>query len=61
LTQKVEWQRGELEVIALPLNLMLDGALEVINEAAFDQCDEALIEGDDPFEVNPDVLQELLA
>jgi uncharacterized tellurite resistance protein B-like protein len=61
LTQKVEWQRGELEAIALPLNLMLDGALEVINEAAFDQCDEALIEGDDPFEVNPDVLQELLA
>jgi len=40
---------------------MLDGALEVINEAAFDQYDEAVIEGDDPFEVNADVLQELLA
>jgi TerB-C domain len=40
---------------------MLDGALEVINDAAFDRCDEAVIEGDDPFEVNSDVLQELLA
>ena len=49
LAQKTEWQRAELEAIALALNLMLDGALEVINEAAFDQCDEAVIEGDDPF------------
>jgi TerB N-terminal domain/TerB-C domain/Tellurite resistance protein TerB len=61
LTQKSEWQRNELEAIARSLNLMLDGALEAINEAAFDQCDEALIEGEDPFEINPDVLQELLA
>jgi TerB N-terminal domain/TerB-C domain/Tellurite resistance protein TerB len=61
LGQKAEWQRAELEAIALTLHLMLDGALEVINEAAFDRCDEALIEGDDPFEINPDVLQELLA
>jgi tellurite resistance protein len=61
LAHKPEWQRAELEAIALTLNLMLDGALEVINEAAFDQCDEAVIEGDDPFAVNSDVLQELLA
>jgi uncharacterized tellurite resistance protein B-like protein len=61
LGQRTEWQRKELEAIATGLNLMLDGALEVINEAAFDRCDEAVIEGDDPFEVNSDVLQELLA
>jgi len=61
LGQKTEWQRSELEAIALSLNLMLGGALEAINEVAFDQCDDAVIEGDDPFEVNPDVLQELLA
>jgi hypothetical protein len=61
LAQQSEWQREQLETIARSLNLMLDGALEVINEAAFDRCDEALIEGDDPFEINPDVLQELLA
>ena len=61
LGQKTEWQRSELEAIALSLNLMLGGALEAINEVAFDQCDDAVIEGDNPFEVNPDVLQELLA
>jgi uncharacterized tellurite resistance protein B-like protein len=61
LGQKPEWQRSELEAIAAGLKLMLDGALEVINDAAFDRCDEAVIEGDDPFEVNSDVLQELLA
>jgi uncharacterized tellurite resistance protein B-like protein len=61
LSQQSEWQRDELEPIARSFNLMLDGALEVINEVAFDRCDEALIEGDDPFEINPDVLQELLA
>jgi uncharacterized tellurite resistance protein B-like protein len=55
------WQRGELEAIATQLDLMLDGALEVINEAAFDRCDEAVTEGDDPIEVNSDVLRELLA
>jgi TerB-C domain len=61
LEQKAEWQRSELEAIAAGLSLMLDGALEVINDVAFDRCDEAVIEGDDPFEVNLDVLQELLA
>jgi TerB N-terminal domain/TerB-C domain/Tellurite resistance protein TerB len=61
LGKKMEWQRSELESIAAALSLMLDGALEVINDVAFDRCDEAVIEGDDPFEVNSDVLQELLA
>ncbi|MBD3881626.1 TerB N-terminal domain-containing protein [Phormidium tenue FACHB-886] len=61
IAQKPEWQRSELEAIAARLSLMLDGALEVINEAAFDRCDEAVIEGDDPLEVNPIVVQELLA
>jgi tellurite resistance protein len=56
LTQKTSWQRGELQAIATQLRLMLDGALEVINEAAFEAIDEALTEGDNPIEVNPDSL-----
>jgi hypothetical protein len=56
LTQKSNWQRGELQAIATQLHLMLDGALEVINEAAFEAIDEALTEGDNPIEVNPDSL-----
>ena len=54
------WQREELEAIAAKLNLMLDGALEVINESAFDLCDEAVIEGDNTLEVNREVLEEIL-
>lgn len=60
MAQKSHWQREELAPIAAQFDLMLDGALEVINEVAFDQCDEALIEGDNPIEVNAEVLEELL-
>ncbi|KAM3108880.1 tellurite resistance TerB family protein [Phormidesmis sp. 146-33] len=61
LSKQTCWQRDELNVIALQFNLMLDGALETINELAFDRCDEPIFEGDDHIEVNADVLQELLA
>jgi TerB-C domain len=55
------WSREDLLRVAQQLDLLLDGALELINEAAFDRCDEALTEGEDPLEVNPTVLQELLS
>jgi tellurite resistance protein len=60
LKKQTVWQREDLATIATNLDLMLDGALEVINEVAFENCDEAVIEGDNCLEVNPDVLQELL-
>jgi chromosome segregation ATPase len=55
------WSREDLVRVAQQLDLLLDGALELINEAAFDRCDEALTEGEDPLEVNPNVLQEMLS
>jgi hypothetical protein len=62
LAAKSDWPRTELEAIARPLDLMLDGALEVINELAFERTDEPVTEenakGD--IEVNQTVLQELL-
>ncbi len=61
LRQQTVWSREDLVQVAQRLNLLLDGALELINEAAFDRCDEALTEGEDPLEVNSDVLQELLS
>jgi uncharacterized tellurite resistance protein B-like protein len=61
LAQQPVWQRPELEAIATSLHLMLDGALEVINDVAFDRLDEAVVEGHDSIEVNVDVLRELLA
>jgi TerB-C domain len=61
LRQQTRWSRADLMGVAQQLNLLLDGALELINEAAFERCDEALTEGEDPLEVNSDVLQELLS
>ncbi len=61
LTQKTLWSRADLMGVAQRLDLLLDGALELINEAAFERCDEALTEGEDPLEVNLDILQELLS
>ena len=46
------WTRNELRDVAEDLELMLDGALERINEAAFDHFDIPCTEGDDPIDVN---------
>jgi DNA-binding phage protein len=53
------WRRDELETLAKEQTLMLDGVLEEINEAAFDIFDQALIEGDDPYEVNKNLAEKI--
>lgn len=55
------WTREEMSDAALDLELMLDGALERINEAAFDTYDIPFTEGDDPVEVNAELLGRLEA
>ena len=54
-----EWSRQELEDVATDMELMLDGALEHINDMAFERFDMPVSEGDDPIEINPDILEEL--
>lgn len=61
LLSRPEWTRAELEDAAADLDLMLDGALEQINEAAFDAFDEPLCEGDDPVSVNTGILEKIEA
>ena len=61
LGQKESWERSEIEAIAQNQGLLLDGALENINDVAFDHCDEALTEGEDPIEVNDWVFDQLKA
>jgi tellurite resistance protein len=61
LISRPQWTREELLDLASDLDLMLDGALERINEAAFDAHDEALTEGDDPVTINRDILEKVLA
>ncbi|MNG25604.1 hypothetical protein D3C84_1104850 [compost metagenome] len=59
LVSRPEWSRSELESAASDMELMLDGALEQINDMAFDRFDMPITEGDDPIEINTDILEEL--
>jgi uncharacterized tellurite resistance protein B-like protein len=61
LLTRHQWQRTELEELAEDRALMLDGALERINDAAFERHEAALFEGENPIELNPDVVQEILS
>lgn len=61
LLTRMEWGREELDDAAADLDLMIDGALETLNEAAFDKHDIPFVDGDNPFVVNPELLEKLEA
>jgi uncharacterized tellurite resistance protein B-like protein len=61
LAAKAVWERLEVERLAAEFGLLPDGALEVINEAAFERCGAPLLEGDETLEVDGQVLEEILA
>ncbi|WP_087739126.1 TerB N-terminal domain-containing protein [Paraburkholderia piptadeniae] len=61
LVTRASWTRAELAAAASHLELMLDGAIEQVNEASLDQWDEPLTDGDDPVEINQEVAQRLAA
>lgn len=61
LAEKPVWERVEVERLAGPLGLLPDGALEVINEAAFERCGAPLLEGDETLEIDGQILEEMLA
>ncbi|MDO8276682.1 MAG: TerB N-terminal domain-containing protein [Burkholderiaceae bacterium] len=61
LVSRPEWTREELQDLASDLDLMLDGALECINEAAFDAHDAPLTEGEDPVAINQEILESATA
>ena len=60
LAERPSWLRSEVASIAAGLGLMPDGALEIVNEAAFEIVGEPATEGSDPIEVNSDVAKEIL-
>jgi TerB N-terminal domain/TerB-C domain len=59
LLSRRQWARTDLEDAAADLALMLDGALESINDAAYEAFDMPLAEGDDPLEINADIVEKL--
>jgi hypothetical protein len=60
LLSRTHWARAELEELAEDRGLMLDGALEHINEASFDKLDMAMFEDGDPLALNEDAVREVL-
>lgn len=59
LLSRPQWSRSELEDSASDMELMLDGALEHINELAYEHFDMPITEGEEPVEINPDILEKL--
>lgn len=60
LSSRPTWTREEWEPLATELDLMPDGALETINEAAFETCGDPLIEGLDLIHLDGEILRDLL-
>lgn len=60
LTRPV-WSREELVAAAADMQVMLDGALERINDAALDVSGNLLIEGDDPVYIDKSILETVAA
>jgi hypothetical protein len=56
LLTRPEWPRPELDMLARSHELMTDGALEAINEWAFDRHGDALVEDGDPATIQRHVI-----
>jgi uncharacterized tellurite resistance protein B-like protein len=61
MLSRPEWSREELLDVAADLDLMLDGALARINEAALDAHDMPLCEGDEPVTVIAEIVEKVEA
>ncbi|WP_316862858.1 TerB N-terminal domain-containing protein [uncultured Cohaesibacter sp.] len=55
LIEREEWAQAEFEQLATRFGLMAAGCLEIINEWAFEQHDDMLIEEDECYEINGDI------
>ena len=60
LLEQEEWERSSLKKICKDLGLMVDGAMEVLNEWSFNSVDAALIEDGDPIYVDMKLAQEII-
>jgi hypothetical protein len=59
MAERPIWARDEYESLAAGLKLMPDGAIDIINERAFELAGSPVLEGDDPIEVDVAIAKEL--
>lgn len=60
LAERTSWERVEIEALAERVGVLPDGALELINDAAFEACGDLLLEGDEVVEIEGEILQEMI-
>jgi hypothetical protein len=60
LSTKLSWTRSEFDDLAKSQGLLPNGAMESLNDFAFEVCGYSVVDGDDILEINSDALQELL-
>jgi tellurite resistance protein len=58
LLSKTQWSRPEAEQLCAQRGLMVDGAFERINDAAFERFDSPILEGYDPIDINCELVVE---
>jgi uncharacterized tellurite resistance protein B-like protein len=61
LAQRPEWSRSEFEDVIADVRLMPDGAIDTLNEAAFEHTGGPVLDGDDPIQIDMTAAKELLA
>ncbi|GAA3164020.1 TerB N-terminal domain-containing protein [Blastococcus jejuensis] len=61
LAGRDSWARAELEVECAALGLLPDGAVDTLNEAAYERVGDPFVDGEDPITVDPGVAQEMQA
>ncbi len=59
LARQSSWTRTDYETLVEDIGLFPDGALEILNETAYDVCDEPLTDGEDPIIINQEVYREV--
>lgn len=60
LTERSEWSRTEFDRIVAECRLLPDGAIDALNEAAFEHVGGPVLEGSDPIHVDASAAQALL-
>lgn len=60
LLQQETWERNSLHALCKELGLMVDGAMEVLNEWSFDNANASLIDDGDPVFVDINLAKEII-
>jgi uncharacterized tellurite resistance protein B-like protein len=59
LLKRPSWSRADLERLAAECQILLEGTLDAINDAALDRYEDLFVEGDGPILLNPTIAKEL--